>query len=222
MSSLEDKQAALVERLRLIDEEMSRADNEFLTLAAEFNSQDGTASLKAAEQVEQRLSTLRREKALTIASQAHVTKQQLDEKAQQAEADRRALLATAKQHADAVITLNSEIDEHLTKLRQLFERRFALLSQLGATGVVEQAFITKLQSRAGPTRAMCASGLAKFVSLEKVATQSWLGLSSVNPILLGIGKDTNGVVSAGNNSNGGPAPAPRGRVLGAEADEEVT
>jgi hypothetical protein len=49
-----------------------------------------------------------------------------------------------------------------------------------------------------------------------VATQSWLGLSSVNPVLLGIGRD-----SPATKPNGGEAPAPPGKVLGAP-DEEGT
>jgi hypothetical protein len=64
--------------------------------------------------------------------------------------------------------------------------------------------------------------LAEFVSLEKVATQSWLGLSSVNPILLGIGREFAHDVQTPPPTNGGAAPVPQGKIFGAEADEEVT
>jgi hypothetical protein len=189
MSRLEQRQAELQSRISKIDADIAALDAQFLALAAEFNSADGTASLKSAEQIEQRLMQLRREKAICIASQSHVTREQLREKEQQAEADRRAVQATAKEISSGVITLNDEIDTALIALRQLFERRFALLSQLAATGIVAQEFVVKLQSRAGPTRACCWAGLAKFVSLERVATQSWLALTSANPVLLGIGKE---------------------------------
>ena len=111
--------------------------------------------------------------------------------------------ATAKEHASAIITLNDEIDQHLIKLRELFERRFSVLSQLSATAVVDQSFIVKLQGKSGPTRALCAAGLAKYVSVEKVATQSYVSLASVNPILLGIGRDAG--VPPGRTTNGGDA-----------------
>jgi hypothetical protein len=130
LSSLEDRQHELQSRISRIDADIAALDAQFLALAAEFNSADGNASLRSAEQIEQKLMQLRREKAISIAAQAHVTKQQLDAKAVAAEQDRRATLATAKQHADAVCLLNSEIDEHLVQLRGMFERRFGLLSQL--------------------------------------------------------------------------------------------
>jgi hypothetical protein len=215
LSSLEDRQAELQSRIASIDADIAALDAQFLALAAEFNSADGNASLRSAEQIEQKLMQLRREKAISIAAQAHVTREQLAEREAQAAQDRRATLATAKQHADAVCILNAEIDTHLTQLRQLFERRFGLLSQLAATGVVDQQFIVKLQSRAGPTRAMCACGLHRFVSLERVATQSWLALSSVNSMLLNIGKEagpsSSSAPSAGmadNIANAAAIPAP--------------
>jgi hypothetical protein len=189
MSSLADRQNELQSKISTIDREIESLDAQFLALAAEFNSTDSQSSLRAAEQIERALMDLRRQKAVIIAAQGHTTRAQLAEKAVQADNDRRAVLATAKQHADAVCTLNAEIDEHLIKLRQMFERRFALLSQLAATGVVDQAFVTKLQSRAGPTRACCAAGLAKWISVEKVATQSFISLASCNVILLGIGRE---------------------------------
>jgi hypothetical protein len=50
------------------------------------------------------------------------------------------------------------------------------------------------------------------VSLEKVATQSWLALASVNPVLLGIGKDADHI-PAGNMTNGGGNDEPARRRL---------
>jgi hypothetical protein len=188
LSSLEQRQSELQSRLSQIDSEIAKLDDAFVALAAEFNGTDGASSLRQAEQIEQRLSSLRREKAICLHSQSHVTKLQLDEKEQQAEQARKALMAKAKEISSGVITLNEEIDTALVQLRGMFERRFALLSQLNATGVVDQQFVVKLQGKSGPTRACCAAGLHKFVSIEKVATQSFVPLASCNAILLGVGK----------------------------------
>jgi hypothetical protein len=229
LSSLETRQAELQNRISQIDSEIAKLDADFTALAASFNGTDGASSLRQAEQIEQRLSALRREKAMSIAAQSHVTKLQLDEKAAQAEADRRARIAEAKQHATAIVTLNNEIDQQLSKLREMFERRFACLSQLAATGVVDSGFVTKLQGKSGPTRAFCASGLHRFVAVEKVGQTSFVPLASVNSILLTIGKDkaNGGAANAENarqqgtselaGANGGNGSIPRHRRNGGDA-----
>jgi hypothetical protein len=188
LSSLEHRQAELQSRLSQIDAEISALDDQFTQLAASWSGSDGQASMKAAEQIEQGLNQLRREKALTIAAQGHVTREQLTERDKEADKARQALQAEAKEISSGVITLNEEIDQALVQLRGMFERRFALLGQLSATGVVDQQFVVKLQGKSGPTRACCAAGLHRFISIEKVATQSFVALASCNVILLGVGK----------------------------------
>jgi hypothetical protein len=188
LSSLETRQAELQSRLSQIDSEIAKLDADFTQLAASWSGSDGAASMKAAEQIEQRLNQLRREKALTIAAQGHVTREQMTERDKEAEQARKALLAKAREIASGVITLNEEIDTALVQLRGMFERRFALLSELNATGVVDQQFVVKLQGKSGATRACCAAGLHRFISIEKVATQSFVPLTSCNVILLGVGK----------------------------------
>jgi hypothetical protein len=195
MSTLEDRQHELQNRIGTIDSEMAELDAQYLALAAELNSTNGTASLKCAETIERRLEALRREKSLALSAQDHINKLLLDQQQQEADEDRRRLAAQAKELGDALCTLNSELDAELVRLREMFERRASILHKLGATGVVEQAFITKLQGRSGPTRAFCASGLHKFISVEKVGQTSFVSLASVNPVLLNIGGDrspTNG------------------------------
>jgi hypothetical protein len=218
MSSLEDRQAELQNRITQLDADIAACDQKFLELASAFNSIDSQASLKQAAALETKLSELRREKSLTLAAQSHVTKLQLAERDKAAEADRRALLATAMQAADGVVTLNNEIDEHLIKLRQLFERRAALFREMGGTGCVDSVTINRLGGKGAATRAFCATGLHAYVSVEKVAQGSFVTLASTNPILLGIGRDPPAAVKP----NGGAAPVPQGKIFGAEADEEGT
>jgi hypothetical protein len=229
LSSLEDKlqskQDELQSRLARIDAEITKLDESFIALAAEFNGTDGQASLKEAESIEQRLIQLRREKALTLASQSHVVKQMMDEKEARAEADRKALQATAKGHATAIIALNSEVDIALVQLRQLFERRASLLHQLSATGVANPITINKLEGKAGPTRACCAAGLHRFISLEKVSTQAFIALASCNVVLMGIGRDQHddqspirdGSLRSNGDGNCGTDSVPRHRRNGGDA-----
>jgi hypothetical protein len=189
MSSLEQRQAELQSRIDAIDFEIGQVDEQFAELAAQFTGVDGQDSLRQAAALEAKLANLRREKTLALAAQSHTTARQLAEKEQQAEQDRRAMQAKAKEISSGVITLNDEIDQALIQLGQLFERRASLLHQLGATGVANPITINKLEGKFGPTRACCAAGLHRFISLEKVATQSFVTLASCNVILLGIGTE---------------------------------
>jgi chromosome segregation ATPase len=187
MSSLEDRQHELQSRISAIDGEIAALDAEFLTLAAEFNSQDGVASLKQAEQIERRLTQLRSEKSLCLASQAHVTREQLHAKEQQAEDERRAVRAEAQRIADAVATLHSEIDDALVQLRQMLERRMALLRELQNTGIADSV-VVKLQGKGPVNRALASAGLHKFVDISTPAPSSFLPLRNAHPLLAGIGR----------------------------------
>jgi hypothetical protein len=217
MSGLADRQNELQSRLSQIDSEISALDDQFTQLAASWSGTDGQASMKAAEQIEQRLNQLRREKALTIAAQGHVTREQLIERDQQAEQARKALMAKAKEISSGVITLNKEIDQALVQLRGMFERRFSLLSELAATNIVDSGFITKLQGKSGPTRAFCASGLHRFVAVEKVGQTSFVPLASVNSILLTVARSGLAVPDRDLPQTNGDASIPRHKRNGGDA-----
>jgi hypothetical protein len=190
LSSLEQRQAELQSRIDQIDFEIGQVDEQFAELAAQFSGVNGQDSLRQASALEAKLANLRREKSLALAAQSHTTAQQLAEQEAQAEQARRATLAEARKLADGICTLNAEVDTHLTQLRQLFERRAGLLHQLAATDVANPVTINKLEGKAGATRAACAAGLHKYISVEKVATQSFVTLASCNVILLGVGRES--------------------------------
>jgi hypothetical protein len=206
MSSLEQRQSELQSRLASIDAEISKLDDEFAALAASFSGTDGQTSLRQAEQIEQRLSALRREKAMSIAAQAHVTKQQLDEKAAQAEADRRALQAERQQHIDAVTALSVECDDFLQKLRELLERRASHLHSLGTLGA-NPAILAKL-AKASITRAACHFGLSKYIDINRVAPTSLLPLASTSTLVAGLGKEGTNAPLASKPSSEGMVEAP--------------
>jgi hypothetical protein len=204
MSTFEDKQGALQSRIEAIDGEIGQIGEQFEQLAQQFASVDRIASLKAAAALETRLTGLRQEKALALKAQAHCTAEQLQASADEVDKQRRVVAAEARQLADGVCLLNGEIDAFLAKLRQMFERRAALLHQLAATGIANSTTVTKLQGKQAITRACCAHGLHKFIALEMVAPQSHVALATSNVLLLGVGTDHNGQAPPPTNGDGSP------------------
>jgi hypothetical protein len=187
MSTFEDRQSALQSRIESIDQEIARVDESFAELASQFSGIDGQESLRQASQLETRLAALRREKSLAMAAQSHVTQEQLREKQQQADKDRRALQAERQQHVDAVTTLSRECDEFLGRLRELLERRQSHLHSLGALGA-NGAILAKL-AKPALTRAACYAGLAKYFALERGAPTSLLPLASTSTLVAGLGRE---------------------------------
>jgi hypothetical protein len=219
----EARLAELNKRISEIDSAISQLDDEYAGVAAAFNTAD-KETLRQAEQIEQKVAWLRRERALAVAAGNRVVADAKTEATQREHEARHALLGEAKQISNAICTLNSELDEHLVKLRQLFERRAALFHELGSTGLLDSAAVNKLSGRAAATRAFCATGLHAYVSVEKVAQGSFVPLASTNAILLGIGRDRpdgSADLTEIVKSNGGAPPAQQGKIFGAgaEADE---
>jgi hypothetical protein len=216
MSSLEDRQNELQNRISQIDAAISALDAEFLNLAAEFHSEDGVASLKQAEQIEQRLTQLRREKAVVIAAQGHTTREQLREKEARAEADRRARQDECRQHAEAAAALSVECDEFLQKCRELLERRASHLHALGCLGA-NPAILAKL-GKSALTRAACFHGLSKYIDINRCAPSSLCTLASTNVLVLGLGRDPPAAVKP----NGGGESVPVGKIIGVPDEEDPT
>jgi hypothetical protein len=188
MSSLADRQAELANRISAIDAEISTLDESFTELAASFSSeQDGTAAMRSAETIERRLTVLRREKALSLASQAHIVKQMMDEKEQQAAAERAARQAERQQHVDAVTALSAECDDFMTRLRGLLERRAGHLHSLGSLGA-NPAILAKL-AKPALTRSACYHGLSKYIDINRCAPSSLMSCASTNVLVAGLGKE---------------------------------
>jgi hypothetical protein len=77
-------------------------------------------------------------------------------------------------------------------LREMLERRAALLHQLGSLGA-NVVVLSKL-GKSALTRAACHHGLAKHFSLERCAPTSLLSLASTDVLVMGLSRDlpTNG------------------------------
>jgi hypothetical protein len=90
--------------------------------------------------------------------------------------------------ASAVQALNGELDEALQALRELCERRQSLLAELTQLEAMNPTLLARLSSKAPLTRAACAVGLQRYLSLETTAPGSWAPLSESNSTLLGVGR----------------------------------
>jgi hypothetical protein len=189
MSTLEDRQHELQNRIGTIEGEIAELDAQYLALAADFHSTDSTNSMKSAETIERRLEVLRREKSLALSAQGHINKLMLDQKQQEAEEERRAKQAEYKQLADGVCSANGTIDQIFKQLVEACERRASLLHQLGGLGV-SAAVLTKL-GKAALTRSACFHGVAKFVAVERCAPSSVCSLTSTNVVLMGLTRTLN-------------------------------
>ena len=184
----ENRLSELIARVTAIDESIRQADEEYTTLAASFDTGD-RASLKKAAQIEDVVTSLRRERALAVAAQAKVAEQHHAEQYEAEQEQRRVALAEAKKHADEIMALHSEIDAAFLTLTSLLTRRHALLQQLASTNVVDRGLVMKLSNKSGPTTAACHAGLGKYLDLNAPAPGSLRPLASSNALFQGIGKD---------------------------------
>jgi hypothetical protein len=184
--------AELHRRIAEIDAAISDlVDNEYASVAGAFDLGDQSA-LNQAAALESKLAQLRSERQLCASAQAQTEQAIKHDAAARVQEERRQREAAAKQLAGGVVTLNGEIDAELVRLREMLERRAALLHQLGAIGA-NVAVLAKL-AKPALTRAACHHGLAKFVEIARVAPTSLLSLVSTNMLVMGLSRDlpTNG------------------------------
>jgi hypothetical protein len=183
----ENKLSELRSRAAEIDVEVANLDAEFTRLASAYDVGDA-ASLKRANSIEEKATALRREKAILIARQHNLAIQRQAEAKAAEEQERNQRLVQAKQVADAVAEANVEADRAFVALREHLERRATALRALANTGMVDSAFVNKLAGKPSVTRACCFHQLHRHVAMENVAPQSHLPLTSINPVLLNIGR----------------------------------
>jgi hypothetical protein len=145
MTPRETELAELRQRIVAIEASIASLDEEFATLGGAFHRGD-QAAIKKATAIQQRISELRCEKALALAAQKKIVQQQQQEQVEAEQAARRERTVEPARHADAVAALNVRIDEALHSLADLFAQHSNALQALACTGVVDPAFINRLQS----------------------------------------------------------------------------
>jgi hypothetical protein len=185
----------LTSRVQAIDGQISQLDVEFADAAASFDSGNSSTALKRAEAIEQRIHSLRREKAVCLAAAGQVAQRRLQEQSEAAAAEQRKLQIAARTHADAICSLNLDIDRQFAALVTLLSQRAAACRTLANTGVVQDTLTNKLQSKNAITAAACHAGLHRQIDIHTVSNASVRPLADGNRILLGVGIGTAGRTS---------------------------
>jgi hypothetical protein len=202
MSSYEDRRLAeLAARISEIDLAIAGLNIEYDNTAVRFNGDPEI--LKQAASIEEKIAWLRRERNLAEAAtkQAEIgAKREVE--ARELEG-RCARTAAARELASAIVTIDHELDDALLALRELFERRHAMLRDLQVTNVANTV-ATKLMSRGVATRAACFAGIDAHLDLARCAPGSRLPLASGDPLLRGIGKEQ----APQEDGGGGPVAGP--------------
>jgi hypothetical protein len=181
-----DKLHELQERVIEIDKIIKNLDTDYADLAADFPN---NGALKRAAAIEQRVTDLRREKALAIAATARIEQEQKAKIAEAEQAAKREHASKARAIAEQIMRLHEAIDQQLQTLAAQCAERVGLLAALGRTDLVDPQLIMKLAGRGPVTRAFCAANLHVHVELQAVSPQGRLPLSSCNSLLAGIGRE---------------------------------
>jgi hypothetical protein len=183
MTPHEAKLTELTHRIAAIDAEVLALDDTYASVAGQFETGNNAHALKQAEQIEHKVSALKRERLLAQAAQARIEQSQKQELIEAEQEANRQRLVEARKHADAASTLNVRCDEAMRALADLFAQRANALHALANTGAVNSTTITKLLGKSAPTRAACAARLHAFIALETCAPGSMQPLSSSNAVL---------------------------------------
>ena len=186
MSTYADRLSQLRARLTDVGKQLSSLADRRKSFSLAAATGDATARKQIADTDAEAEALRREEQTISAAVETAVALDKQQELEAQA-AEEHARQVDAHRHAQGVIALNLEIDAALVHLREMFERRAVLLAGLARTNIVDGLFVGRLAGKAGPTRAACHAGLAKFIALEHPSPQSVRPLADTNTILVGIG-----------------------------------
>jgi hypothetical protein len=187
MSSYADKLAEFHQRLTDIGAQLAGLADRRKQHSLAAASGDKTAAGQITALDAEAASLHKEEQTLASAIE---TAQALERRAQQeAEArERREREVEAHRIAQAVIALNCELDQAMLALRQLWERRQALLAELGNSNVADLGFVMRLSHKSGANAAAAYAGLTKYFAMEMTPNSAVRPLSTANEILLRVGQ----------------------------------
>jgi hypothetical protein len=165
-----------------------------------------SGDIKAAQQIADcdfEADALRKQEA-TVASAVETALALERQEAQDAEAKaRHERNIAAYKLARGIVTINQELDLALKQLREMFERRAALLIELGNTEAADRALVMRLSHKSGPTSAAHHCGLNRYLALEMTPNAAQRPLADTNAVLLGVGEAPN------DKASDAPRVAPR-------------
>jgi hypothetical protein len=174
----------LQSRIADIDTMIRNLDDDYAQAAASF---PGNGALRKAAAIEQRVTDLRREKALALAATVRIEQEQKAAAAAAEQAVKAQRASKARDIAVSIMQLHGEIDQQLKALCEQCARRVSLLAQLAQTELVDAGLVMRLSARAPVTRAACYHGLDRWLELQAVSPQGRIALQDSNSLLSGIG-----------------------------------
>jgi hypothetical protein len=187
MSSYEDKIAEFKDRIADIGKQLASLTSQRKSYSLAAATGDAKA-IKQIADIDFALDAARREEGtLSSAIESAVALDRAAEQDAEAKARHERNIAAYK-ISRAIVALNEELDSRLKQLREAFERRAALLVELGNTEAADRALVMRLSHRAGPTSAAQHAGLSRYLSLEMTPNAAQRPLADTNSVLLGIGE----------------------------------
>jgi hypothetical protein len=198
LSSLSDRIAALKARAAQVTSQLTSLSDKRRSYSLAASEGDAKAQ-KSIGDIDFETDALKREQA-TVADAIEIGEALEQQRLLDAEAEQQhSRQVEAHEHAQAVATLNAELDGMLVQLRECLERRAIHLRSLSNTGVVDSNLIMRLSNKAGPTSAAHHAGLGRYINLDMVPVVAHRPLADANSLLLGIGEPSTG----NGKSNGG-------------------
>jgi hypothetical protein len=147
---------------------------------------DGDASaIDAISAIDKDADKLLAEQATLAQAIEQVERQRQEAAADAEQQDRLAREKEARQVADATLKVTLEIDATMGDLRKRFETRANLLGQLGRTDCFPPHLLQRYAQKAGPTSAVKANGLDKFIAIEFVGNAHVQTLAEASGALRG-------------------------------------
>jgi hypothetical protein len=187
VSTYEDRIVAFKDQIASIGKQLAElgARRKSYSLAAASGDQKAIKQIQECDALTGELT--KQEQTISSAVETALALERQEQQSAEAAARHERNVA-AHQISRAVIALNEELDSRLRQLREVFERRAALLVELGNTEAADRALVMRLSHRAGPTSAAQHAGLAKFLNVEMTPNSAVRPLSDTNSVLLGIGE----------------------------------
>src|SRR5262249_10791337 len=121
------------------------------------------------ETIDNEASTLLRQQTTLVAAAEAAKEIDEQQEAEREEQDRQRHLAEANKIATAAYRLGGEIDAEMNSLTKLFERRAALLAELGRTNWLPSHLAIRFVGRAIGNGAARAAGLDRFLDVGYVS-----------------------------------------------------
>jgi hypothetical protein len=123
------------------------------------------------EQLEADANNATREAALVNDAIAELKKLAAQQEQQVVDKERQKRDAKAAKIGETILTIDAEIDTTLSRLRQMFEERRALASELRRTNTADPYLVSRLHHRHAVTAALYHAGWREYVGLELITPE---------------------------------------------------